>query len=67
MRDRLQGHVDALDKFIAEMAGAQQHAATDIGAWSADLLRLTELIARDFMQEVGEWSVLYLRELPDPG
>lgn len=41
--------------------------AEDPAAWSLDALRLTESTAKLFVQEAAEWSVLYAKELPEPG
>jgi hypothetical protein len=65
-RDELKGgrwaEADALASRIA-------HAdpASDRGVWSLEVLRLTETIASDFVHEVTEWSVLYAKEVPEPG
>jgi hypothetical protein len=67
MRDRLQGRANELDKFITKIASAMESPDTHPGAWTADLMHLAETIARDLITEVGEWSVLYTREVPDPG
>jgi hypothetical protein len=67
MRDRLQGRANELDKFITKIASAVDNPDTNPGAWTADLMHLAETIARDLITEVGEWSVLYTREVPDPG
>jgi hypothetical protein len=37
------------------------------GGWSLESLQLAERVARAFLVEVAEWSVLYDKELPDPG
>lgn len=41
--------------------------AIDPGSWSHNALRLIEHIATDFVHEAAEWSVLYAREVADPG
>ncbi len=53
---------DALSRRIA---AALSDDETNLGAWSAQVLRLTEIIAADFVHEVTEWSVLYAKEVPD--
>ena len=58
---RGQQAADLLDR----IERAQSDPATDPGAWSLDTLRLTERIADDCVREVGEWSVLYAKELPE--
>jgi hypothetical protein len=45
---------------------ARQNPASDPGAWSIEVLRLSEAIARDLVQEVAEWSVLYSKEVVEP-
>ena len=42
-------------------------AASDLGSYAHDALRLSERIATDFVHEAAEWSVLYAKELGDPG
>lgn len=49
------------------IALAKSDPSTDPGSWSHDTLRLTERVATDFVQEAAEWSVLYAKELSDPG
>jgi hypothetical protein len=51
----------------ARIAAARAHADTDPAAWSHDALRLAERTAGDFVQEVAEWSVLYAKEVAEPG
>ncbi|HMO64858.1 MAG TPA: hypothetical protein PKE47_06500, partial [Verrucomicrobiota bacterium] len=41
--------------------------ATDPGCASHEVLRLTERVAADFVQEAAEWSVLYAKEVSEPG
>jgi hypothetical protein len=43
-----------------------QNLETNIGSWTPDALRLAEAIARDMVEEVAEWSVVYAKELPEP-
>ena len=65
MRDRLRGHdkeLAALQQRIAEDLAAPERA---LGSWSAEALRLMEAIAGDFAREVGEWRVLYQRDVPE--
>ena len=45
----------------------QSDSATDPGTWSHEVLSLTERIATDFVQEAAEWSVLYAKEVSEPG
>jgi hypothetical protein len=51
----------------AHIAEARKHTDTDPAAWSHDALRLAERTAGDFVQEVAEWSVLYAKEVAEPG
>ena len=55
------------DALAHRIATAQTTPATDPGSWAHDTLRLTERTATDFVQEAAEWSVLYAREVSDPG
>lgn len=55
------------DGVVKRIDAAKTHPATDPGSWSHDVLRLTELVATDFVQEAAEWSVLYAKEVSDPG
>jgi hypothetical protein len=54
------------DRLAAEIARARIRPDTDPAAWAADVLDLTERVAGDFVQEVGEWSALYAKEVPEP-
>ena len=65
MRDRLRGRekeLIALEQRIAEDHAAPGHA---LGSRSTEALRLMEAIAGDFAREVGEWRVLYQRDVPE--
>ena len=77
MRVMLQGRVDAkvgdsrgrwelTERLVGRIENARRSPATDPGSWSLDVLRLTERVATDFVQEAAEWSVLYAKELSDP-
>ena len=50
---------------------AQSNSATTppshLGSYAHEALRLSERIAEDFVQEAAEWSVLYAKDLGDPG
>ena len=52
-------------RLASRITTARADSATDPGAWSIEVLHLTEAIARDFVHEVAEWSVLYAKEVPD--
>lgn len=55
-------------KLATRIAEDQAKAAEEnIGSWTHNALRLTELVATDFVQEAAEWSVLYAKEVSDPG
>lgn len=77
---RLVGYVASPTQF--HIYGGRQHLADtvaqriladspnsteDQGCWSLDVLHLTERITKDFVQEAAEWSVLYAKEVSDPG
>lgn len=54
------------DLLIRRIEQAQRLPDSDPGAWGTEALLFGELIARDFANEVGEWSVLYEKEILDP-
>lgn len=60
-----QGRWELADR-LAHRIAASQTSPEDIGSWSHDVLRLTEMIAMDFAQEAAEWSVLYSKEVSEP-
>ncbi|MCA9200395.1 MAG: hypothetical protein KDA87_22800, partial [Planctomycetales bacterium] len=52
---------------LADTITAQQNdAAANLGSWSSDVIRLGESIAREMVEEVSEWSVVYTKELQKP-
>jgi hypothetical protein len=61
------GRFDLADHLSRRIAVAQAAPESDPGSWAHDTLRLTERIATDFVQEAAEWSVLYAKEVSDPG
>ncbi len=61
------GRWQLADELARRIAVAQCQPASDPGSWSHDALRLTERVATDFVQEAAEWSVLYAKEVSDPG
>ncbi len=74
MRAILAGRPDApggrqtqADSLAHTIRNASDNPATNLGSWSHDALRLTERIATDFVQEAAEWSVLYAKEVSEPG
>ena len=60
------GRLLAARQLAKQMDQAQANPATDPGSWVVEVLRHTEVVARDLAEEVGEWSVLYAKELPEP-
>jgi len=61
------GRWEQADDLARRIAAARAASATDPGSWSHDALRLSERVATDFVQEAAEWSVLYAKEVSDPG
>jgi hypothetical protein len=55
------------NELAERIAAARDQKDTDSAAWSHDALRVAERTARDFVQEVAEWSVLYAKEVAEPG
>lgn len=55
------------DRLARRIAAARADSGTDPAAWSLDALHITETVATDFVHEVAGWSVLYAKELPEPG
>jgi hypothetical protein len=45
------------------IAQQMQNLETNLGSWTRDALRLAEAIARDMVEEVAEWSMVYAKEL----
>ncbi|MBK8247192.1 MAG: hypothetical protein IPK85_07355 [Gemmatimonadetes bacterium] len=60
------GRLLAAEQLNERMTFATAHPDSDPGSWVAEVLRQTETVARDMAEEVGEWSVLYAKELPEP-
>jgi hypothetical protein len=58
---------DQADGNAADPAAPKTPTPTDLGSYAHEALRLTERIAKDFVHEAAEWSVLYAKELGDPG
>ena len=61
------GRIDLADDLSRRIAAASAVPATNPGSWAHDTLRLSERVATDFVQEAAEWSVLYAKEVSDPG
>lgn len=66
-KDGAGGRLAQAGTLIAAMEQAAANPATDPGSWSHDALRFTERLATDFVQEAAEWSVLYAKEVSEPG
>lgn len=62
----LQRNVDQSQTLADKIARQKDNGETDLGSWTPDVLRLAEAIARDMVEEVAEWSVIYAKELPEP-
>ncbi len=62
-----QGRWQQADDLARRIAATQASPDDDPGSWAHDALRLTERVATDFVQEAAEWSVLYAKEVSDPG
>lgn len=62
-----QGRWQFANSLVRRIGDAQSSPATDPGSWSHATLRFSELVATDFVQEAAEWSVLYAKEVTDPG
>lgn len=60
------GRLRAVEQLLERLAVARARPEVDPGSWVAEVLRQTETVARDMAEEVGEWSVLYAKELPEP-
>ncbi len=60
------GRLLAVQQLSERLAAATAHPESDPGSWVVEVLRQTETVARDLAEEVGEWSVLYAKELPEP-
>lgn len=61
------GRWQQVDSLVHQIRLARSDPETDPGSWSHDVLRLTERVAKDFVHEAAEWSVLYAKEVADPG
>lgn len=61
------GQYEALDTLIQDISDHRQMPQSDPGAWTRDALLQTETVADYFAQEVADWSVLYAKEITDPG
>jgi hypothetical protein len=66
-RDGASGRRGEVDRLLARIDQAAADPGTDPRAWSLNALWLIEDIAADFAHEVADWSVLYAKELPEPG
>ncbi|MDP1564278.1 MAG: hypothetical protein Q8M16_23110 [Pirellulaceae bacterium] len=61
------GRWKQINTLVEEIGRAQSDRETDLGSWSHPVLRITERVASDFVHEAAEWSVLYAKEVADPG
>lgn len=61
------GRYAQADNLALSIAKESAVPATDLGSWSHDVLRFTEHLATDFVQEAAEWSVVYAKEVSEPG
>lgn len=61
------GRWELVDTLARRHAASVADPATDPGGWSHEALCLTERVAGDFVQEAAEWSVLYAKEVVEPG
>jgi hypothetical protein len=61
------GRWEQVELLVGKIRAAQAAPATDPGSWSMDVLRLSERVATDFVHEAAEWTVLYAKEVADPG
>ncbi len=62
-----QGRLQLANELADRITAARADPACDPGSWTHDVLRLTERVATDFVDEAAEWSVLYAKELSEPG
>jgi hypothetical protein len=65
MEKLLKDHADKAQELAECIKRAHGHPVTDPGAWSAVVLRLAENCARDLVEEVAEWSVLYGKDVSE--
>ena len=64
---RLLEQSDQRAEILAENIHAQQQdPAIDLGSWTPAVLRLAETIARELVEELSEWSVIYSKEVSQP-
>lgn len=65
-RELLLDHEQGTNDLAAEIVTARAAPADDPGAFSADVLRLAEHCARDLVEEVADWSVIYGNVVREP-
>ena len=53
------------NRLCLEIEQSRNDPATDPGAWTEQALELAEQVARDFVDEATEWSVLYSKEVSE--
>jgi len=59
--------VRVLYQRIEQAESVSTNPPSHLGGYAHEALRLSERIAEDFVQEAAEWSVLYAKDLGDPG
>lgn len=62
----IEGRDEQAGRLADRIAEARTNPATDLGAWTPEVLRVTEAVAGDMANEVAEWSVLYAKEILEP-
>jgi hypothetical protein len=67
MRKIIIGRLKQAENLDRRMASARENPDSDRGSWSLEVLRVSESIAADMVNEVAEWSVLYTNVIRDGG
>lgn len=62
----LNNHAQEASQLRNRIERARAKPETDPGAWILPTLDLAERCAHDLIEEVGEWSVLYAKEIAEP-
>lgn len=58
---------DQTEALAREIAVHEAEPEKNPGSWTPEALKLAEYCARTLLDEVAEWSILYTKEVPDPG
>lgn len=66
MQKLLQGNAERATALAEQITRSQDDPATDLGSWSAEVLRLAEFCEGELVEEATEWSVLYAKEIHEP-